>query len=104
MTKRLAGFGSILVLGLAILAALPSDSWAQACAGPAAPGVAAPPVVATVLFPQGPNGIGNNLVEIPAFSPINAGGGFPMICAVFGLAVGSSIAQFNAQTGTITTH
>lgn len=104
---RLIGFGTAALLAASCLTA-PVE--AQNCAGPPVPGTCALVSPAVALCQEGPGPIGDNLVEIPAFSPVNDTpanpliNGFQDLCAIFGLAgTSSEILQFNAQGGNITT-
>jgi hypothetical protein len=68
-----------------------------------------PPVCGSVaslmnleLFPEGLAALGDNIVSIPAVSPVTASGvnGFRQLCIRFGLdGTSTTLTQFNAQTG-----
>jgi hypothetical protein len=93
----------VFVFAALLSAATPARS--QACAGAPVPGVMVPPPVVTALDPITPINPGYNLVEIPAYSPINnpaLGNGFVQLCTALGLAgTTSTLYQFNARTGVI---
>lgn len=89
---------------LAGTAALVSPALAQAPPGPPVCGAVAS-LMNMSLVPDGPGVVGDNLLSIPGISPINnapssGNNGFKQLCTRFGLATsGSSVLQFNAQTG-----
>lgn len=89
---------------LAGTAALISPALAQVAPGPPVCGSVASLMNMSVLQ-DGPGVQGDNLLSIPSISPINnnpasANNGFKQLCDRFGLATaGSSILQFNAQSG-----
>lgn len=99
------GFVSFTVSAVFAAIVSPTGTFAQACpAGPFVSGVPPAAALVTALTADGPGALGDNFVEIPAFSPLNAGG-FPAICAAFGLlGTPSTLIQFNAMTGVITAH
>jgi hypothetical protein len=90
---------------LAGTAALVSPALAQAPPGPPVCGAVAS-LMNISLIQDGGGAVGDNLLSVPGISPINnnpssANNGFKQMCTRFGLATaGSSILQFNAQSGT----
>lgn len=100
--------GGLACIAAASLAANPA--WAQPCPAGPFPGTidlsAAPPV--TFICQEGLAHIGDNLIEIHAFSPVNQNpanpftNGFQQLCQIFGLVgTTSEILQVDAQAGMI---
>jgi hypothetical protein len=92
MTMALAG-------GLAFLA---SPAFAQPSCGSVAS------LMNAAIYQDGPGAVGDNLLSIPAVSPINVAlgpnNGFKQLCNRFGLTGTTSLViQFDAQAGNITT-
>jgi hypothetical protein len=93
--------------GMAALATSPA--LAQAPPGPPVCGSVAS-LMNLEIWGEGLAALGDNIVSIPAVSPINnnpssANNGFRQICDRFGLGTGSSAAlQFNGQTGQVVTY
>lgn len=100
---RIVTFAAAAVLALIISSQ--ASALAQPCpAGPFVTGIPPAAALFTALAADGPGTIGDNFIEIPAFSPLNAGG-FPAICAAFGLlGTPSTLIQINGMSGVITTH
>jgi hypothetical protein len=103
--SRVAAF---VLAGAAVVAPAGTDARAQAClAGPFVTGPI--PAAPTFLAAEGFGALGDNLVEIPAFSPVNDPAsplyGFAGLCAIFGLGgTFSTIVQLDAETGVARTH
>lgn len=105
-SRSLSRIALFVATAVAVMAFSPVGTFAQACpgGGPLVAGVPPAAAMFTALAADGPGAVGDNFIEIPAFSPINAGG-FPAICSAFGLlGTPSTLIQINAATGMITTH
>lgn len=95
------------LIGLAALVLAPARPvLAQSCNGTPTPGSRLALSRPITLYPLVPGRGGDNLVAIPAFSPVNdPSSGFKQLCDIFGLTgTTSTITQIDASTGTLHTH
>ncbi len=88
-----------------------STTRADACAGGFSEGSTTVVPQQRTLYLDGPGALGDNFVGIPALSPVNdfpndgQKNGFKQLCDIFGLTGSqTTMLQFDAQNGTITTH